>query len=65
MRVPRLNLDEPVAVHEESGRIVIARVRRKEYNLTELLNGISLGARVRGSRGRRSATNRYSPEVVL
>jgi len=36
-----LDLDEPVDVREESGRIVIEPVRRKEYNLTELVKGIT------------------------
>jgi antitoxin MazE len=36
-----LDLDEPVDVREESGRIVVEPVRRKEYNLTELVKGLN------------------------
>jgi len=36
-------LDEPVEVHEESGRIVIEPVRRKEYDIAELVKGITRG----------------------
>jgi antitoxin MazE len=48
VRIPRnvlqavdLDLDDPVDVREESGRIVIEPLRRKEYELAELLKGIS------------------------
>jgi len=41
MQAARLELDEPVDVREESGRIVIEPMRRKEYNLAELLKGIT------------------------
>lgn len=34
-------LDEPVDVREESGRIVIEPVQRKEYDLAELVKGIT------------------------
>ena len=36
-----LNLDEIVDVHEEGGRIVIEPVRSKEYDLDQLLAGIT------------------------
>lgn len=36
-----LGLDEPVDVREESGRIIIEPVRRREYDLAELLKGIT------------------------
>lgn len=32
-----LTLDEPVDIREESGRIVIEPVRRKDYDLAELV----------------------------
>jgi antitoxin MazE len=41
MQAARLELDEPVDVREESGRIVIEPMRRKEYDLAELLKGIT------------------------
>ena len=41
MQAARLNLDEAVDVREESGRIVIEPAQRKEYDLTELVRGIS------------------------
>ncbi|MGH9736417.1 MAG: AbrB/MazE/SpoVT family DNA-binding domain-containing protein [Candidatus Acidiferrales bacterium] len=36
-----LDLDDAVDVREESGRIIIEPLRRKEYDLAELLKGIS------------------------
>jgi antitoxin MazE len=36
-----LELDDPVDVGEEAGRIVIEPLRRKEYDLAELVKGIS------------------------
>ncbi|HKT48100.1 MAG TPA: AbrB/MazE/SpoVT family DNA-binding domain-containing protein [Candidatus Acidoferrales bacterium] len=36
-----LGLDDAVDVREEAGRIVIEPLRRKEYDLAELLKGIS------------------------
>ena len=36
-----LDLDDSVDVREESGLIVIEPLRRKEYDLAELLKGIS------------------------
>ena len=45
MQAAHLDLDEPVDVREESGRIVIEPVRRKEYDLTELVKGITGGNR--------------------
>jgi antitoxin MazE len=41
MQAARLELDETVDVREESGRIVIEPTRRKEYELAELLRGIT------------------------
>ncbi len=41
LRAAHLDLDEPVDVLEESGRIVIEPVRRKAYNLNELVKGIT------------------------
>jgi antitoxin MazE len=41
MQAAHLDLDEPVDVREESGRIVIEPIRRKEYNLAELVKGIT------------------------
>ena len=37
-----LDLDETVDVPEESGRIVIEPARRKEYDLAELVKGVTL-----------------------
>jgi antitoxin MazE len=41
LQATHLDLDDPVDVREESGRIVIEPVRRKEYDLAELVKGIS------------------------
>lgn len=41
MRAAHLELDEPVDVREESGRVVIEPVQHKEYNLDDLLRGIT------------------------
>ena len=41
MQAARLNVDEAVDVREESGRIIIEPVQRKEYDLTELVKGIT------------------------
>lgn len=41
MRAAQLRLEEPVDVREEGGRIVIEPVRRKQYDLAELLKGIT------------------------
>jgi antitoxin MazE len=41
MQAAQLHLDEAVDVREESGRIVIEPVRRREYDLAELLKGIT------------------------
>lgn len=41
LRAAQMRLDEPVDVREESGRIVIEPMRRKEYDLAELLRGIT------------------------
>jgi len=43
MQAAQLDLDEPVDVREESGRIVIEPVRHKEYDLAELVRGITRG----------------------
>jgi len=41
MQAARLDLDDPVDVREESGRIIIEPARRKEYDLDELVKGIT------------------------
>ena len=41
LQAAHLELDEAVDVREESGRIVIEPVRRKEYDLAELVKGIT------------------------
>jgi antitoxin MazE len=41
LRATRLDLNEAVDVREEAGRIVIEPVRRKTYDLAELLRGIT------------------------
>ena len=41
MQAAHLDLDELVDVREESGRIVIERVRRREYDLAKMVKGIT------------------------
>ncbi|MFZ0978113.1 MAG: AbrB/MazE/SpoVT family DNA-binding domain-containing protein [Candidatus Acidiferrales bacterium] len=41
MEAARLDLDDPVDVREESGRIIIEPERRKEYDLDELVKAIT------------------------
>lgn len=41
LQAAHLDMDELVDVREESGCIVIEPVRRKEYNLAELVNRIT------------------------
>lgn len=41
MQAMRLKLDDAVDVREESGRIVIEPERHKEYDLAELVKGIT------------------------
>jgi antitoxin MazE len=41
LRAAHLNVDDMVEVREESGRIVIEPIERKEYSLAELVKGIS------------------------
>ena len=41
MQAIHLELDEVVDVREEAGRIVIQPIRRKHYDLDELLKGIT------------------------
>lgn len=43
LKAANLCLEEPVDVREESGRIVIEPVRRKEYDVAELVKGITRG----------------------
>jgi hypothetical protein len=43
LKAANLCLDEPVDVREESGRIVIEPTRRKEYDIAELVKGITRG----------------------
>jgi antitoxin MazE len=42
MQAAHLDLDEAVDVREESGRIVIEPVQRKEYDLAELVKQITV-----------------------
>lgn len=41
MEAAQLQVDEPVDIREESGRIVIEPVRRKEYDLAVLVERIT------------------------
>ena len=41
MEAARLSLDTPVDVREEGGRIVIEPIRSDEYDLAQLLAGIT------------------------
>lgn len=41
MAAAHVDLDQPVNVREEQGRIVIEPVRRKSYKLDELVGGIT------------------------
>jgi len=41
MQAVPLELDEPVDVREEAGRVIIVPMRRKEYTLKNLLKGIT------------------------
>jgi antitoxin MazE len=41
MKAARLSLDEAVDVREEAGRVVIEPVRHREYDLVQLLKGIT------------------------
>lgn len=41
MRAAHLNLDQPVDVREESGRIVIEPVQRAAYDLDELVKKVT------------------------
>jgi antitoxin MazE len=41
LETARMEVDEAVEVREESGRIVIEPVRRKEYSLADLVKGIT------------------------
>jgi antitoxin MazE len=41
LQAAHLDVNEPVNVREESGRIVIEPVRRKEYDLAELVKRIT------------------------
>ena len=41
MKAARLHLDETVEVREESGRIIIEPAQRREYDLGELVKGIT------------------------
>ena len=42
MAAAHVDLDQPVEVREEQGRIVIEPVRRKVFQLNELLGGITV-----------------------
>lgn len=41
LQAAELDLDDAVDVREESGRIIIEPLHRKEYDLADLLKGIS------------------------
>lgn len=41
MSAAKLELDDPVDVREEGGRIIIEPLRRRRYDLGELLEGIT------------------------
>lgn len=41
MESARLSLDDPVDIREEGGRIVIEPIRTNEYDLTQMLAGIT------------------------
>jgi antitoxin MazE len=41
MEAAHLELDQPVDVREEKGRIIIEPIRRKEYDLAKLLDGVT------------------------
>ena len=41
MKAAHLDLDEAVEVREESGRIIIEPAQRREYDLGELVKGIT------------------------
>lgn len=41
MRAAHLDLDDPVDVREESGRVVIEPTQHKEYNLGDLVRRIT------------------------
>jgi antitoxin MazE len=41
MEAARLDLDDPVDVREEGGRIVIEPLRSKEFNLAQMLDAIT------------------------
>ena len=41
LQAASLQLDEPVEMREEAGRIVIEPVREKKYDLSRLLKGIT------------------------
>ena len=41
MKAAHLDLDEIVEVREESGRIIIEPAQRREYDLDELVKGIT------------------------
>jgi antitoxin MazE len=43
LQTARMEVDEAVEVREESGRIVIEPVRRKDYKLADLVRGITAG----------------------
>ena len=41
MQSAQLSLDEPVDIREEGGRIIIEPIRRSEFDLSQLLAGIT------------------------
>jgi antitoxin MazE len=41
MQATRLEVDEPVDVREEAGRVVIEPIRKKTYDVNTLIKGIT------------------------
>jgi antitoxin MazE len=41
MEAARLSLDQPVDIREEAGRVIIEPIRTQEFDLAELLAGIT------------------------
>jgi len=41
LELVRLDMDDPVDLREESGRIVIEPLKRRDFQLAELLEGIT------------------------
>jgi antitoxin MazE len=41
MEAAKLSLDQPVDIREEAGRVIIEPIRTREFDLAELLAGIT------------------------